>query len=54
MTMVIPNPAKCEVCAVICFLHVKGENTAEIHLQLISVYDENVMNKQNVAMNFKK
>jgi hypothetical protein len=27
----------------------KGETAAEIHCQLVSVYGENVMNRQNVA-----
>jgi transposase len=45
----IQNPAKCEVRAVIRFLHSKGEIAAEIHRQLVSVYGEVVMNRQNVA-----
>jgi hypothetical protein len=48
MAVLIQNPTKCEVCAVIQFLHTKGE-TAEIHGQLVSVYGEDVMNRQNVA-----
>lgn len=48
--MLIANSAKCEVCAVIiCFLHAKEETAVEIHWKLVSVYSENVMNKQNVA-----
>jgi hypothetical protein len=43
MAMSIQNPAKCEVCAVIRFLHAKGETAAEIHCQLVSVYGEDVM-----------
>jgi hypothetical protein len=35
--------------SVIPFLNAKGETAAEIHRQLISVYDEDVMNGQNVA-----
>jgi hypothetical protein len=42
-------PAKCEIRAVIRFLHAKGETAAEIHRQLLSVYAEDVMNRQNVA-----
>jgi hypothetical protein len=48
MTVSIQNPAKCEVLAVIRFLHAKGETAAEIHRQLVSVYGEDVMNRQNV------
>jgi hypothetical protein len=45
----IQNPAKCEVCAVIPFLRAKGKTAAEIHHQLVSVYGEDAMNRQNVA-----
>jgi hypothetical protein len=49
MAVSIQNPAKCEVRAVIRFLQAKGETAAEIHRQLVSVYGEDVMNRQNVA-----
>jgi hypothetical protein len=49
MAVLIQNPAKCEIHAVIRFLHVKGKTAAEIHRQLVSVYDEDVMNRQNMA-----
>jgi hypothetical protein len=49
MTMSFPNPAKCEVCAVIQFLYAKGETAVEIHRQLVSVYGKDAMNRQNVA-----
>jgi hypothetical protein len=49
MAVSIQNPAKCEVHAVIRFLHAKGETAAESHRQLVSVYGEDVMNRQNVA-----
>jgi hypothetical protein len=49
MAVSIQNPAKCEVRAVIRFLQAKGGTAAEIHRQLVSVYGEDVMNKQNVA-----
>jgi hypothetical protein len=42
MAVSIQNPAECEVRAVIRF-------PAEIHCQLVSVYGEDVMNRQNVA-----
>jgi hypothetical protein len=45
----IQNPFKCEVRAVNRFLHAKGETAAEIHRQLVSVYGEDVMNRQNEA-----
>jgi hypothetical protein len=49
MAVSIQNPAKCEVRAVIRFLYAKGKTAAEIHRQLVSVYDEDVMNRQNVV-----
>jgi hypothetical protein len=49
MAVSIQNPAKCEVRAVIRFLHVKGGTAAESHHQLVSVYGEDVLNRPNVA-----
>jgi transposase len=49
MAVSIQNLAKCEVRALIRFLHAKGETAAEIHHQLLSVYGEDIMNRQNVA-----
>jgi hypothetical protein len=49
MAAPIQSPAKCEVRSVIRFLNAKGERAAEIHKQIVAVYD-NVMNRQNVAM----
>ena len=49
MDVLIQNLAKCEVRAVIRFLHAKGETAAEIHCQLVSVYSKDVMNSQNVV-----
>jgi F420-0:gamma-glutamyl ligase-like protein len=49
MVMSIQNSTKCEVHAVIRFLHAKGETAAEIHRQLVSVYIEVVMNRQSMA-----
>jgi hypothetical protein len=48
IAVLIQTPIKCVVRAVIRFFHVKGE-TAEIPCQLVSVYGEDVMNKQNLA-----
>jgi hypothetical protein len=49
MAVLIQNPARCEVRAVIRFLYAKGETAAEINRQLVSVYGEDVMNRQNMA-----
>jgi hypothetical protein len=49
MAASIQNPARCEVREVIRFLHTKGETALEIHRQLVSVYGEDIMNRQNVA-----
>jgi hypothetical protein len=49
MAVSIQNPAKCGVHAVTQFLHAKGETAAEIHRQLVSVYDEDVMNRHIVT-----
>jgi hypothetical protein len=46
MAVSIQNLAR---CAVIRFLHAKRETAAEIHRNLVSVYGEGVMNRQNVA-----
>jgi hypothetical protein len=54
MAVSIQNPAKCEVRAVIRFLHAKEETAAEIHRQLVSVYGEDVMNRQNGVVNLKR
>jgi hypothetical protein len=50
MAVSIQNPAKCEVRAVIPFLHAKGETAAEIHCQLVSVHGEDVTNRQNGSL----
>jgi hypothetical protein len=47
MVAQIQSPAKCEVRSVIRFLNAKGERPAEIHKQIVAVYD-NVMNRQDV------
>jgi len=48
MAAPIQSPAKCEVRSVIRFFSAKGESPAEIHKQIVAVYD-NVMNRQNVT-----
>jgi hypothetical protein len=49
MAVSIQNPAKCEVRAVIRFLRAKVETAVEIYGQLVSVYGEDVMTRQNMA-----
>lgn len=54
VSILIPQ---CKIHVVISFLHAKEETVAKIQCQLISVYNENVMNKAKHAMNpmnFKK
>jgi transposase len=48
MAALIQSPAKCEVRFIIRFLNAKGERPAEIHKQVVAVYD-NVMNRHNVT-----
>jgi hypothetical protein len=45
MCPAIDNPANCEICAVISFLHAKDVSAAEIHRELCTVYGQNVMNE---------
>jgi hypothetical protein len=45
----IDNPASCEICAVICFLHAKNMSEVEIHHELcVAVYGQNVMSEGTV------
>ena len=39
MAAPIQSPAKCEVLSVIRYLSAKGERSAEIHKQIVAVYD---------------
>jgi len=48
MAAPIQRPTKCEMRSVIRFLSAKGERPAEIHKQIVAVYDK-VMNRQNVT-----
>jgi len=48
MAAPIQNTAKCEVRAVIRFLHAKGQRPVDIHKEIVSVYG-NIMNRQNVT-----
>ncbi|GFV96523.1 histone-lysine N-methyltransferase SETMAR [Trichonephila clavipes] len=48
MAALIQNPAKFEVLSVICFVHAKGQQPADIHKEIVSVYG-NIMNRQNVT-----
>jgi hypothetical protein len=42
------NPASSEICAVIRFLHAKNMSAAEIHLELCTVYGQNVMSERTL------
>jgi hypothetical protein len=53
MVAPIQSSAKCEVRSVIRFLSVKCERPAEIHKQIVAVYDK-VMNRQNVTKWFRE
>lgn len=43
----IQNPTICEVHSFIRFLKVKAECSADIHIEIVSIYG-NIMNRQNV------
>jgi len=47
-TITITKYVPCEVRSVIRFFTVRGETTAEIHWQLVSVYGTNVMDVSNM------
>lgn len=47
-TAAIDSPADCEVCAVIRFLWVKKIKPAEIHREMCSVYEENIVSDSAV------
>ena len=48
MNAPISNPADCEVRGVIRFLQVENFRPSEIHLRLVAVYGEHVMNAASV------
>jgi hypothetical protein len=49
MCSAIDNPASCEIHAVICFLHAKNMNAAEVHCELCpAVYRQNGMSEGTV------
>jgi hypothetical protein len=48
MCPAIDNPASCEICAVIRFLHGKNVSAAKIHRELCMAYSQNVMNEGTV------
>jgi hypothetical protein len=48
MCLMINNPASCDICAVIHFLHAKRTSAAEIHRELCAVYGQNVIGKRPV------
>jgi hypothetical protein len=49
MCPTIDNPASCEICAVIHFLHAKNMSAVEIHRKLCTVYGQNVMSEGTVT-----
>jgi hypothetical protein len=49
MNTIIAAPAKCEVLAVIRFLHAEGQSAAEINSQWCRVYRDNVMSDSCVS-----
>jgi hypothetical protein len=44
----INNPASCEICVVIRFLHAKCMSAAEIRRELCAVYGQNIMSEGTV------
>jgi hypothetical protein len=44
----IDNYTSCEICAVICFLHVKNMSAAEVHCELCMAYGQNVITERTV------
>jgi hypothetical protein len=50
MCRAIDNPASCEICAVIRFLHAKNMSAAETHRELCAVYGQNVMSEEIVRL----
>ncbi len=48
MVAPIQSPAKCEMRSVVRFLNAKGERSAEINRQIVTVYGD-IMNRQNVT-----
>jgi predicted transcriptional regulator len=44
----VDNPASCEICTVICFLHTKNVNAMEIYCELCVVYSQNVKSEETV------
>jgi hypothetical protein len=53
MCPVIDNPARCEIHAVICFLHAKNVSAAKTHRELYAVYGQNVMSEGTVRQWYK-
>jgi hypothetical protein len=47
---VIDNPASCEICAVIFFLHAKNMSSVKIHHELCLAYGQNVMSEGTVTL----
>jgi hypothetical protein len=49
MCPAIDNPASCEICTVISFLHAKNVSAAEINRELCTAYSQNVVNEGTVS-----
>jgi hypothetical protein len=45
---IVDNPASCEIHAVIRVLHAKNMSAVEIHLELCTVFNPNVMSEGTV------
>ena len=50
MCAAVSNPASCEVCAVIGYLHAKQMSAADIHYELCVVYGPNIMSEGSVRL----
>jgi hypothetical protein len=48
MCPMIDNPTRCEICAIIRFLHTTNVSATEIHCELCAVYGKNVMSEGTV------
>jgi hypothetical protein len=53
MCPVIDNPTSCEIRSVICFLHSRNMSAVEVHLELCSVYDQNVVNEGTIRQCYR-
>jgi hypothetical protein len=47
------NPANCEICAVICFLHIKCMSTLGIHYETCVIYGQNVTREGTIRQSWR-